>query len=294
MDPTFAAALDWPSTALTGLMSRLDLAALGIAYLVFLANTLAAALCFVLARACLVVSPNPAARDYGLYVSVMLVALLTIMVIENQLRPIGSPVLLPYAALPHLAALLMIHMAIYCRQEPWLIALGAASVAGALPVVAALGILTHSLRPPHWIALALAAGLLVFLWLKSVTTKRSFVKAQSIYIGTKELRRLTIKLQTPWLGLPQWVALGAASVALATLNEILRGSALTQVPAVKIALEATALLAITAFVSSVPATTYWLARKTWMPELTRLVWLVWLVVGFAFTYRNVLTSMLPA
>jgi hypothetical protein len=292
MDATFAA-LGWPSAVLAGLASKLDLAALGVAYLGLLGNVLAAAICFVLARAYLVVSPNPAARDYGLYVSAMLVTLLTSTVIENQLRPIGSAVL-PYAAVPHLVVLLAIHVAIYCRQEPWLITLGATSMAGALLVVAALALVTDGVSTPHWIALALAAGLLVFLWLKSVTTKRSFLKAQSIHIGTKELRRLTVKLQTPWLGLPQWVALGAASLALATLNEILRGSALTQVPAVEIALEATSLLAITAFVSSIPATTYWLARRTWMPELTRLVWLVWIVVGFAFTYRNVLTRMLPA
>jgi hypothetical protein len=28
-----------------------------------------------------------------------------------------------------------------------------------------------------------------------------------------------------------------------------------------------------------------------MPELTRFVWLVWMVVGFAFTYGNILTRL---
>ena len=37
--------------------------------------------------------------------------------------------------------------------------------------------------------------------------------------------------------------------------------------------------------------TYWFARKAWMPELTRFAWLAWIVVGFAFTYGNYLTSL---
>jgi hypothetical protein len=44
----------------------------------------------------------------------------------------------------------------------------------------------------------------------------------------------------------------------------------------------------------VPAAFYWRAHKNWMPELTRFVWLVWIVVGFAFTYGNILTSMYAA
>ena len=50
-------------------------------------------------------------------------------------------------------------------------------------------------------------------------------------------------------------------------------------------------IAVTATVCAVPASTYWLARKSWMPELTRFVWLVWIVVGFAFTYGNYLTTL---
>ena len=51
---------------------------------------------------------------------------------------------------------------------------------------------------------------------------------------------------------------------------------------------------VTAFVCAVPATGYWIARKTWMPELTRFAWLAWIVVGFAFTYGNYLTSLAKA
>jgi hypothetical protein len=31
-----------------------------------------------------------------------------------------------------------------------------------------------------------------------------------------------------------------------------------------------------------------------MPELTRFVWLAWIVVGFALTYGNYLSSLAPA
>ena len=75
------------------------------------------------------------------------------------------------------------------------------------------------------------------------------------------------------------------------MNELLRGSAIVAVPAVQVLTEAILLLAVPAVVSCIPATTYWLARKTWMPELTRFVWLVWLVVGFAFPYGNFLLSL---
>jgi len=293
MNAIFAGALDSLLAAPAALISTFDLPALGIAYLVLLGNIVVATLCFAAARAFLVVSPNPGARDYGLYVSAVLVALASSMVIENGLRQAGTPVL-PYAAAPHLAILLTLHLAIYWRQTPWLVTLGASSMAGAIPVVAALGLLTQTMRLPHWIALALAAVLLIFLWRNCVSTKRSFLNADSIHTGTKELRHLAIKRQTPWLGLPQWVALAFASLALAAVNEVLRGAMPLEIPAAGIGIEATALLAITAGVSSLPAASYWLARKAWMPELTRLVWLVWLVVAFAFTYRNLLTRMLSA
>jgi hypothetical protein len=51
------------------------------------------------------------------------------------------------------------------------------------------------------------------------------------------------------------------------------------------------LLGVTTAVSAVPAASYWLMRKAWMPELTRLVWLAWMVIGFAFTYENYLTRL---
>ena len=78
---------------------------------------------------------------------------------------------------------------------------------------------------------------------------------------------------------------------LAVVNALLRGSAVAQIPAIQVVLESALVIAVTATVCAVPATTYWLARKSWMPELTRFVWLVWIVVGFAFTYGNYLTTL---
>ena len=150
---------------------------------------------------------------------------------------------------------------------------------------------TDAIRTAHLLALGLIVILLGFVWLKSISTKRGFFKARSIYIESKEDGETAATPQRPWLGLPQWVALVCASVLVAAMNELLRGSAIAAVPALQVLSEATLLLGVTAMVSCIPAATYWLARKTWMPELTRFVWLVWLVVGFAFTYSNFLLSL---
>jgi hypothetical protein len=84
------------------------------------------------------------------------------------------------------------------------------------------------------------------------------------------------------------MALIGASVLLAIGNALLRGSEIAQIPALDVALESALLIVTTAFVCAVPAVSYWLARRAWMPELTRFVWLVWIVVSFAFTYGNYL------
>jgi hypothetical protein len=51
------------------------------------------------------------------------------------------------------------------------------------------------------------------------------------------------------------------------------------------------MLGVTALVCAVPAGGYWAARKAWMPELTRFVWLAWTAVGFTLTYGNYLNSL---
>ena len=89
------------------------------------------------------------------------------------------------------------------------------------------------------------------------------------------------------------VAVGVA-VAGAECNDSRCARCLTQRvgdDAVEIVGRSILLLGITALVSAIPAATYWLARHSWMPELTRFVWVVWLVVGFAFTYGNYLVSL---
>jgi hypothetical protein len=136
--------------------------------------------------------------------------------------------------------------------------------------------------------------LLVFLWHKAVSTKHGFVTASSIYVGSKETPDAVSAPQKPWLGIVQWVALIGASVALAVGNSLLRGSGLEEIPAVEVAAESVLLVAVTALVCAIPAVGYWLTRKTWMPELTRFVWLAWIVVGFAFTYGNYLNVLARA
>jgi hypothetical protein len=268
----------------------LDLASLGAGYLAFLATGLLTAGAFFMARSLLVVSPNRGSRDYGTYVSVTLFALLVTIVLENEFRPAGDATL-QYVIAPQLLVLLALHLWICNRQEPWLVALGAAATAATVGIGALFALATDLLGPACWIALLALTGLLAFLWVKSISTQRAFVNASSIYVGSKETPGAAAAAQKPWLGLPQWAALIVASVGLGIANSLLRGRGLEEIPAVEVAAQSALVLAVTALVCAVPAISYWVSRKAWMPELTRFVWLAWIVVGFAMTYGNYLTSL---
>ena len=268
----------------------IDLAALGAAYLVLLATAVVTIGAFYAARSLLVVSPNRGSRDYGIYVSLMLAALSIAIVLENEFLPPGSATL-HYVFVPQLVALLGLHLAVLRRQEPWLVTLAGAASMATVVVGVLLGLATELLVPAYWTALLVLTALLAFLWWKAVSTQRAFVNASSIYLRSKETPEAATAPQTPWLGLSQWVALVAASVALGVANSLLRGRGLEEIPALEVAAESGLLLVVTGFVCAVPAAGYWLTRKAWMPELTRFVWLAWIVVGFALTYGNYLTSL---
>jgi hypothetical protein len=270
-----------------------DLASLGGAYLILLATVVLTAAAFFAARKELVVSPNRGARDYGIYVSLALAAFLIAIVLESESLPRGTATL-HYVAMPQVLLLLALHLAIWRRQEPWLVALGGAAAAATIVAGLVLALATELLGPAYFVVLGLLAALLGFLWRTSVSTKRAFIKASSIYIGSKETSAAAASPQKPWLGLAQWVALVAASVALAVANALLRGRGIEEIPAVEVATDSGLLLAVTAIVCAVPAASYWLTRKAWMPELTRFVWLAWIVVGFALTYGNYLSSLQQA
>ena len=162
-----------------------DLATLGAAYLTLLATTALTIAAFVAARKLLVVSPNRGSRDYGIYVSLTLATLLVAIVLENESLPAGSATL-HYVIVPQLAILLGLHLWIWQRQEPWLVTLGAAAATATIVVGLLLGVGTELLGPSYWITLSLLAALLAFLWRKAISTQRGFVKASSIYIGSKE------------------------------------------------------------------------------------------------------------
>src|SRR5262245_63128265 len=82
-----------------------DLATLGAAYLVFIVTAVLTAAGFYTARSQLVISPNRGSRDYGIYVSSALAALLIAIVLENESLPKGSATL-HYAVVPQIVALL--------------------------------------------------------------------------------------------------------------------------------------------------------------------------------------------
>ena len=86
----------------------------------------------------------------------------------------------------------------------------------------------------------------------------------------------------------------SASLGVGVANSLLQGRGIEELPAGEVVAASGLLLSVTALVCAVPAGAYWLARKAWMPELTRFVWLAWMLVGFALTYGNYLSSLAPA
>lgn len=269
----------------------LDFRSLGLAYILFIGSTTLAAVLFSLSRALLVVTPNRPARHYGLYIVMVLTTLGIAAGLENELVP-AQATTLHYAMFPQLILLMTIHLWIYYDQQPWLIAAGGSSIVASVVVFVIGALVGGTIHIAHWLTLGLLCALLGYLWFNSISTKRGFIKAQSIYVESKETRvQRGIQPQKPWLGLPQWVALSCASIVLAMVNAALQGSGLAEIPAISVMIQSLLMLCITGVVCAIPATTYWLAHKHWMPELTRFVWLVWIVVGFAFTYGNFLTSL---
>ena len=184
----------------------IDLAALGGAYLILIATAGLTMAAFYAARSQLVVSPNRGSRDYGIYVSLTLAALLIAIVLENESLPSGSATL-HYVLMPQLVALMGLHLSIWYSQEPWLVTLGAAATAATVAVGTLLGLTSDLLGPAYWVALLALGALLAFLWWKAVSTQRAFVNASSIYMISKETSGTATAPQTPWLGLTQWVAL---------------------------------------------------------------------------------------
>ena len=270
-----------------------DLASFGAAYLTLLATGALTVAAFYAARHHLVISPNRGSRDYGIYVSLTLAALSIAIVLENESLPVGRATL-HYVVIQQLLTLMGLHLWICRRQEPWVVALGAGATTATIVVGALVGIGTELLGPAYWATLLLLGALLGFLWRKAVSTQRAFINASSIYLASKETLDTAAAPQKPWLGLPHWVAVIAASLALGVANSLLRGRGLEQIPAVEVAAESGLLLVVTVLVCAVPAASYWVTRKAWMPELTRFVWLAWMVVGFALTYGNYLSSLARA
>ena len=268
-------------------------ATLGVAYLVFLASCVVTAAVYFAARKHLVVAPNRQSRNYALYTIAVLLTLIVATALDNELSRAVAPTLL-YVAYPQILFLIAAHAWIASRTEPWTIQLGASALVGSALVAAAAAAATDSFRAAHGVTLVVIVGLLAFLWYSAISTKRGFKSAASIYVRSKENLDSAAAPQKPWLGVPQCAALVGASVALAIANALLRGRGLEEIPAVDVAIESGLLVLATAFVCAVPATGYWIARKAWMPELTRFAWLAWIVVGFAFTYGNYLTRLAKA
>jgi len=140
---------------------------------------------FIAARHYLVISPNRWTRDHGVYVSWLLATLLIATVLENETLPHGSATT-HYAAVPQLLLLLGLNAWIWKRQEPWLVALGAAASAATIVVTVVLALATDLVGAAYVATAPVLTALLVLLWLKAVSTKSEFLHADTIYIASKE------------------------------------------------------------------------------------------------------------
>ena len=149
--------------------------ALGIAYMFLVANAAFAGALFMVCRSELLISPNRASRSYALFMALLMGALLVAGALENELLPPATT--LPYAIFPHILLLLIIHLWVYYRHEPWLIALGISSTAGLVLPVVALGFIGLGVRPAHWVIVGVATALLITVWMRACTTKRAFLKS---------------------------------------------------------------------------------------------------------------------
>ena len=250
---------------------------------------------FFAARSLLVISPNRGSRDYGIYVSWTLAALLIAIVLENELLPADGAAL-HYVIVPQLAALMGLHLWIWYRQEPWLVALGGAATTATI----ARG---RRARAHDELARAGATGSRCscsrrcssFLWLKAVSTQARVREGELDLPSSKETlgRR----------GRAAEAVARPAAVGGAARGERARSASRTRCSAAagsrrfrrsRWPPSRASCLLVTALVCAVPAASYWLTRKAWMPELTRFVWLAWIVVGFALTYGNYLSSLAQA
>lgn len=284
--PSWLDPAQWAGLAARGV----DAPGLAGAYLFLLSSLVVAAAVFVCLRARLVVSPNRASRSYGLYTSVLIATVMIATVLENELVG-GTAAALPYVLGPQLLLLLIVHSWVYYRSEPWIFCLGFAALSGTLAALVIWLGQTTTPQAVHVVCMILMGLLLSYAAWGSISTRSAFFKAKSIYLESKEEAYNDAKPQTPWLGPHQWVGLVVASILLAVTNQLIAGSALDAIPALGIFQWAGLLLGITATVAAIPAASYWLMRHRWMPELTRFVWIIWIVVGFAFTYGNYLTRL---
>lgn len=292
MDPVTNAPFVDPTSAIIELIdSRLGLADLGIAYLLLIAHAVLTLCLYASSRAHLVVTPNLAARHYGLHVAAVMATLVVATVLDNELSGSGAA-LLSYAMLPQIVVVGLLHLGIYRSADPRLIALGGATSAGLVLIAVLAAVGGAAVGLVHWVTALLLIALLGLLWHGSVSTKRGFINARSIYLDSKEQRddgrRATARA---WLSSMHWIGLTVASVALAFANALLRGAGPGDVPAAALVVEAAMLLGITSLVCVAPAAGYWYLRRDAIPDLTRFAWLTWLIVAFAFTYGNYLTRI---
>ena len=272
---------------------RFSWATFGIAYAVFITALVVGVLLYGLYRWQMVVDTGPRTRRYSVAMMILTLLYLISTVLENEvLGTLASN--LPYEAFPHALVLLGFHWWAYRDGQPATATFALCFATATLAAGAAFFALGWiAVRAGQWAGGGGAAILALYTFVKCSATKRSFVDASYFTETLSDIpaaRRpfFSIRL-TP---LHHGMALVVATLAAAVGMELLQGNPASELMALELFVDLALVLGATAVLTSVPVGAYWLAQHRVMPDLGWTVWVVWLLVAFALTYRAYLASPL--
>ncbi len=278
---SYAAAPDW----LGG--SRFSWDGLGLSYAFLLFALVLASAIYSVSRWKLILSPGTATHHYSAGIMIICLIYGTATVLENRL--LGTSVTLPLEALPTIIFLAIAHYYAYEKQEPAKILFAICLLFGFLIAgVTGLQMDMFQARTGQWLAAIGGTAFLVYVMVRSVSTKWSFLRAKSIYISSKEQESDTRVPSGPALTLAHWVGLAVLCLVVAIIAQIVKGSGAGDLLFNDVIADWLTVLLLTVFVSYTAAGLYWLQNRKWLPELDRLIWVVGLLVSFGEIYGKYL------
>ncbi len=278
---SYAAAPDW----LGGSQFSWDGFGLSYAYLLF-ALVLASAV-YSISRWKLILSPGAATHHYSAGIIIICLMYGTATVLENRL--LATSATMPLEALPTVIFLAIAHYYAYEKQEPAKILFAICLLLGFLiAAVVGLQMDMFQARMGQWLASIGGTVLLLYVMMRSVSTKWSFLRAKSIYISSKEQESDTRIPSGPALTLAHWVGLAVLCLVVAIIAQTIKGSGPGDLLLNDVFADWLTVLLLTVIVSYGAAGLYWLQNRKWLPELDRLIWVVSLLVSFGEIYGKYL------